>query len=119
MRGLVSAVVLGALAMSLMQVQSQYARTFGSSRNDYSNRLERMPLPERSKAFSKILKDAGEACPSVTRYLFRGDIGTNALWSIRCSDGVDWTISIAENNWVRVTNCARLVQARTPCWTRL
>ena len=118
-RGIICAIIAAALALTFLQAQSQYARTLGSSRNVHSNRLERMAAAQRSKAFSSILRDSGEICPAVTRYLFRGDIGTNALWTIRCSDGTEWTISIAQNNWTRVTNCARLSQAGTPCWTRI
>lgn len=118
-RGIIGAIIAAVLALAALQAHSQYARSLGGSRNVFSNRLERMTPLQRSKAFSSILKGSGEVCPAFTRFLFRGDIGTNALWTVRCSDGAEWTILIAENNWTRVTKCAPPAQAGPPCWTRI
>lgn len=95
------------------------SRSQGSSRNHFSNAIERQDRHGRSIAFSKVMLDAGERCASTSRSLFRGDIGINALWSIRCRDTGDWMILIAATGATRVTNCAMLEKARTPCWTRI
>lgn len=118
-KGVIGVLALGLVAMVALAIQGQLAKAYGSSRNFYSNHLERLPAPERSKAFVGLLKDNGEECASVTRYFFRGDLGTNAMWNVRCSDTGDWMILIADNSWTRVAACSKLNQAGTPCWTKL
>lgn len=116
--GYVGVLVAAALLVSFLSARKPGANGMGNSRNVHSNRLERMPRPERSKAFSKMMSENGEECASVTRSLFRGDNGTNAFWNIRCSNSGDWMIAIAQNSWTRVTGCPALDKAGTPCWTR-
>src|SRR3546814_7959602 len=72
-----------------------------------SNWLERMAPAERSHAFSGLMKDAGEECAAVSRFYFRGDLGLNAAWNIRCTDTGAWMVLIAANGWTRVAGCAR------------
>lgn len=108
-----------ATALLPLQLQTNHAKTLGSSRNTYSNHLENLAGKQQSRAFSKLLRENGEQCPTVTRAMFRRDIGPNAFGNIGCSDEGQWMISIASNSWTRVTNCKRLAEAGTPCWTRL
>lgn len=91
----------------------------GSSRNPYSNAIEVRDATGRSQSFAMLMHDAGQVCARTTRSLFRGDIGTNAAWSIRCGDTGDWMILIAGTGATRVAQCGPLEKAGTPCWTPL
>lgn len=91
----------------------------GSSRNAYSNAIETQNAARRSVAFARLMHDAGEVCTRTSRSLFRGDIGPNAAWTLRCEDSGDWMILIASNGAARVASCGPLERAGTPCWTRL
>lgn len=118
-RGVIGVLVVVALALVGLNLNAMQAKDDGSSRNMKSNWLERMAPAERSHAFSGLMKDAGEECAAVSRFYFRGDIGLNAAWNIRCTDTGDWMVLIAANGWTRVAGCAKLNEAGTPCWTRL
>jgi hypothetical protein len=91
----------------------------GSSRNKYSNAIEIQDRAGRSAAFSRLMRDAGETCTNTTKSLFRGDIGPNAAWALRCEDSGDWLVLIASNGATRIASCGPLDKAGTPCWTRL
>jgi len=91
----------------------------GSSRNSYSNSIEIQNSTGRSAAFAKLMHDAGQQCARTSKALFRGDIGTNAAWALRCEDSGDWLVLIASNGATRIASCGPLEKAGTPCWTRL
>lgn len=91
----------------------------GNSRNIYSNAIEVQGQNGRSAAFAKLMHDAGQQCASTSKTLFRGDIGYNAAWTIRCRDTGDWFILIASTGAARIANCRPLEVAGTPCWTRI
>jgi len=106
-------VVLGA------QIAYEQLSRRGSSRNEYSNAIEIQDRAGRSAAFSQLMRDAGQTCVSTTKSLFRGDIGANAAWALRCQDSGDWLVLIAANGATRVASCGPLEKAGTPCWTPL
>lgn len=95
------------------------AHRTGSSRNVHSNAIEMRDAAGRSQSFAKLMHDVGQVCTTTTKSLFRGDIGTNAAWSIRCGDTGDWMILIAGTGATRVAQCGPLDKAGTPCWTPL
>lgn len=103
-----------AISLSISKMLRQ-----GSSRNEYSNAIEVQGMNGRSAAFAKVMHDAGQQCASTSKTLFRGDIGTNAAWTIRCRDTGDWFILIASTGATRIANCRPLEDAGTPCWTRI
>ena len=111
-----SGLILAATAANI--VHTEMSRE-GSSRNTYSNAIEVQDAPGRSVAFAKLMRDTGQPCDATTRTMFRGDIGANAAWAIRCTDSGDWFILIAGNGAVRVANCGPMEEAGTPCWTRI
>lgn len=110
--GLIAGLLGAAIAITVAQ------RT-GSGRNPHSNAIEVRDSAGRSQSFAKLMHDAGEVCTTTRRSLFRGDIGTNAVWAIRCGDTGDWMILIADNGATRVAQCGPLEKAGTPCWTPL
>ncbi|MFC3699412.1 hypothetical protein [Sphingobium xenophagum] len=91
----------------------------GSSRNSYSNAIETQNASGRSAAFAKLMHDAGQTCSRTSKSLFRGDIGPNAAWALRCEDSGDWLVLIASNGATRIASCGPLNKAGTPCWTQL
>lgn len=109
---IIAALLLGRIAYAEITRQ-------GSSRNIYSNAIETQDAAGRSVAFAKLMHDAGQTCTRTSKSLFRGDIGPNAAWALRCEDSGDWLVLIASNGATRIANCGPLDKAGTPCWTRL
>lgn len=91
----------------------------GSSRNEHSNAIEVRDRAGQIAAFAQLMHDAGQKCTRMSKALFRGDIGRNAAWALRCQDSGDWLVLIASNGATRIASCGPLEKAGTPCWTRL
>jgi hypothetical protein len=120
-RAMLWTLVPTALIAITLLVRVAYAEItrHGTSRNEYSNAIEAQNKAGRSKAFAQLMRDAGQQCTRTAKSLFRGDIGPNAAWALRCEDSGDWLILIASNGATRVASCGPLEKAGTPCWTKL
>jgi hypothetical protein len=111
-----TALVVAALGAS---IAIDAANRTGSSRNPFSNAIEVEHEAGRSRTFAKLMHDVGEQCASTSKTMFRGDIGTNATWAIRCRDTGDWLILIAQNGATRVSQCVAMEKISQPCWMRV
>lgn len=79
--------------VAALMLTSVAASAFG---NEAHEMLSRHTEPNQRYALAKIIRSAGDACPSATRVFYQGmERRTRvAMWNAECSNGRSYVISI-------------------------
>ena len=71
----------------------------------YVDKLKGLSEMNRGLALRRAIQDTGGTCKRVDWSGFQENYKNLSMWTVRCSDGTDWTVFIAPNGDVQVRDC--------------
>lgn len=80
----------------------------------YVEQLRKLSELNRGLALRRAIQDTGQACKKVDRSGYQEDYKNMSMWTVRCSDGNDWSLFIAPNGDVQVRSCVQSAQLGLP-----